>query len=521
MAGSAAPAGPSLPSPTLPARHDRGTLIALFAIAALAVAQAAAARRGHSLSVDEPFMANAVRLPLGRLREVFTHDNVPFAYFLLKIWTAILGESEWALRSLSLAAYGGAVLVTGLAGRLAGGSAVAIVSALLMATSTRLGLSHAATARPYALLCLLAASAVLASIALMRVPGQTPAALPRAVILAGTLAIVHLAGLWTHPLYAFLLAAVALGTLAAGRERRWLGLAAAAAALTIYVGTWGGVVLETMAIPATAWMPAPELQHLIDSYIVLWGNRNAFILFGALVTLVALAPGRAAALAATPAVRFVVIAGLAAVLLPFAVSYVRPVFLSGRTPVLALPLAALGAAFCLSRLGTTTVLVAISALFLQGSVQWTVSSYRSGDPAPTRESVAHVVAHARCGDTLMMTGLSYSAVEYYLRRLEAASCLARETFPAEVQSHTGWIDTARLAAESEQLARQAVERAARVMPGERVWLFGWDRGIGREASLAARQGFDAQLPLIEHLELEGAFFRWVRLYGDPDGGPRR
>jgi mannosyltransferase len=442
---------------------------------------------------------------------------VPFAYLLLKAWTSVLGESEWALRSLSLAAYGGAVLVTGLAGRLAGGPAVAIVSALLMATSTRLGLAHAATARPYALLCLLAASAVLASIALLRVPGHAPT---RAAILAGALALLHLAGLWTHPIYAFLLAAVALGTFAAGRERRWLGFAAAAIAVAVYVVTWGGVLRETMAIPATAWMPAPEFQHLIDSYTVLWGNRNAFILFGALVTLVALAPGRAAALVATPVARFVIIAGLVAVLLPFAISYARPVFLSGRTPMLALPLAALGAALVLSRLGTTTVLVALSALCLQGSVQGVVASYRSGDPAPTRESVAHVVAHARCGDTLVMTGLSYSAVEYYLRRLEAPGCLARETFPADVRSHPGWIDTARIAAESEQLARQAAERATRVTPGERVWLFGWDRGIGRDASLAARKGFDAELLLIEHLELEGAFFRWIRLYGDPGGSPR-
>ena len=67
--------------------------------------------------MDEPFMANSVRLPWHELFLVFRTDNVPLSYVLLRGWTAVLGESELALRGLSIAAYCGAVVVVGLAGR--------------------------------------------------------------------------------------------------------------------------------------------------------------------------------------------------------------------------------------------------------------------------------------------------------------------------------------------------------------------------------------------------------------------
>src|SRR5579859_3448765 len=80
--------------------------VALFAIIGLGMAQASL-RLSDSLNVDEPFTANMIRLPLDQMFLAFRQDNAPLPYYLaLKLWAIIFGESEIALRSLSVISFG-------------------------------------------------------------------------------------------------------------------------------------------------------------------------------------------------------------------------------------------------------------------------------------------------------------------------------------------------------------------------------------------------------------------------------
>ena len=133
--------------------------VCLVLVATCGVVLAAWARHGFSLSVDEPFTALAAQRSLVSLKEeIWPHDNTPVSYVVLKAWSAIGGTSEMSLRAPFLLAYGVAVIFAGLAARAAGGTAAGLMAAVAVASSGRLGLLHAATARPYALLCTLSAA---------------------------------------------------------------------------------------------------------------------------------------------------------------------------------------------------------------------------------------------------------------------------------------------------------------------------------------------------------------------------
>src|SRR5690349_21587308 len=101
----------------------------------------ASLRLNDSLTVDEPFTANLVRLPLAQMFAALRYDGtMPLYYVLLKAWASIFGESEIALRSLSVLFFGATILIAGATARRAEGAAAGIVTGLLMATSSNMGI---------------------------------------------------------------------------------------------------------------------------------------------------------------------------------------------------------------------------------------------------------------------------------------------------------------------------------------------------------------------------------------------
>jgi len=45
-----------------------------------------------------------------------------------------------------------------------------------------------------------------------------------------------------------------------------------------------------------------------------------------------------------------------------------------------------------------------------------------------RDAVAYVISNAKCGDVLIPAGLSLSEVDYYMKHLNAPSCLSIVAF---------------------------------------------------------------------------------------------
>ena len=485
-----------------PAREPGGIgfSTALAAIAIFAAVLAFIARAGHGLTVDEPFMANSVRLPWQDLFVVFKSDNVPLSYVALRGWTAVFGESELALRSPSIIAYAAAVWLAGVAGRAALGSAAGLTAAMLMATSVPIGISHAATARPYALLTLMAAGALAQSLGLLRAATMSVAERRwRTAALSAT----HLLGLWTHPTYVFIAIACAVAAMVVHRRIATAVAVASGVALAAYGTLWGAVLRETWALQATSWIQRPRVRDVETAFGLLWGTGPGFILIGALVAAGLTNARRLGDSLSTTAMQWVCIATAAAWLLPLMVSFWKPVFTASRTPAMLLPLTTVLAGAAMAAVAGRAALVALCLLFTVVAARKVAAGRAGGDPVPTRQHVARVLEDARCGDSVVAAGLANEPVRYHLRRLNAPACLHIERFPADLVNWTGRItmpeELRRVEAEARDLAARLSAR-----PG-RVWMFTLGRGMAHEASAILEPEVRRAMSC-EAVQARGAFF---------------
>lgn len=495
----------------------------LVTIILLGLVQASIARSGDSLSLDEPFTANVVHLPLPEIIEVFQEDNASSThYLLLKLWTQIFGESEFALRSLSLLFFGLTILIVGLTGQQLTDWQGGLIAALLISTSW-LGLEHAGNARQYALLCLLVSLSTFLNLYLMglfsKASDSSPAtSLPGRNISPFLLLIVlNVIGLLTHPIYFFFVCAYLFGAIFNSRRLFLILVLCSVASGGIYLGLWGSTLYHTLPLPITNWMTTPGLTELRDAFIRLWGfgprgMRNTYLLaaYSLGITLFHFRPG-VKILTGKPFLTSFGMLGMAS-LLPFIVSQYRPVFLAERTPVIFLPLAALVISLLIRRLGFRSLTAIILAVLIFSSVRYSVQALRSPDPNPARASIQYILDRVKCGDVLILGSLSINEVEYYLRRFEAPDCIQRETFPLETRQHSGWIDVSGLLKEKEALTKEAALTVARYadQPKVNVWLFyGYHSG---EVTSILKSQLDRQMTLVQALDLSGSFFNAVLIY---------
>jgi 4-amino-4-deoxy-L-arabinose transferase-like glycosyltransferase len=188
----------------------------------------------------------------------------PGYYLLLHGWRALFGQSEFALRSLSVLAGVAMVLFTGLLASRLFGRRVGLVAASLSAASP-FAVYYSQEARMYALLgALSAASTYLAFGAFRAVEGASRHGDRRRALPVGTLVsygLVSAAGLYTHYAFVFILVAhnLAFGlrwlARGAGSDWQWRGpilwVGAQLGALLLYL-PW----LPT-ALNAAGWSSAP------------------------------------------------------------------------------------------------------------------------------------------------------------------------------------------------------------------------------------------------------------------------
>jgi 4-amino-4-deoxy-L-arabinose transferase-like glycosyltransferase len=131
-------------------------------LTALALALRLPTLGSQSLSGDEQLTAWHMHQSLGNLLSTVPNfEALPYLHFLLlKVWTQFFGSSAAALRSLSVVAGVATVPVTALVARELFSRRAALLAALLVATNPLLAW-YSQEARPYALLVLLAALALL------------------------------------------------------------------------------------------------------------------------------------------------------------------------------------------------------------------------------------------------------------------------------------------------------------------------------------------------------------------------
>lgn len=488
-------------SPAVENRHSPAAVSAIAAVAVGAWVAAAALRFGHSLTVDEPFMANVVRGGWRDITPVFAGDNVPLGYALLWSWTRLFGESEFALRSLSMTAFAGAVFLTGLAARQAAGAAAGVVAAILAAASVNIGLTHASNARPYALLCCMAAAATWISLVIIRRPTNTRAS---ALTRSGVLLVIHLLGLFTHPTYALFLTALILASLWVPRDARLSLLAAGVTAVAIYLVLWWPVLRGTFEAGATRWMASAAWLDVPYAGMLIWGTGRGAVLLGAVLVLALATPAAASRLFKAPVARWMLMTAMLGWLVPLAVSLWQPVFFPGRTPVLLLPATAAALSIVIVPLASRPALVALCAVVASGPLITLAGGFGIRDPTPTRSSVATVLERAACGDIVVAAGLSYDGVSFYLRQLDTRRCLLARPYPGDVRILNAATDTA------ERLRERARTLAAELI-GQRsaVWAFLATRGFGAEASEMLAAELRRTMACAEVMPLSGAAFNQV------------
>jgi mannosyltransferase len=197
------------------ARRDR-SIIGLGLILLLAFALRWSHLGARNLWFDEAWSWYVSRQPVSViLEEGRSNIHPPFLHIVLKVWTALFGESRVALRMPSLLANVGTIGLTYVLGRWMLSRRVALLAAFFLALSPH-QVFYAQEARMYALVTVLTVGAVLAHVRLLREMGMLAGAVARASSgrrLLGWAFIYMLSGalaLYTHVFGALVLTALAV-----------------------------------------------------------------------------------------------------------------------------------------------------------------------------------------------------------------------------------------------------------------------------------------------------------------------
>ena len=197
------------------ARRDR-SIIGVGLILLLAFALRWSHLGARNLWFDEAWSWYVSRQPVSViLEEGRSNIHPPFLHIVLKVWTALFGESRVALRMPSLLANVGTIGLTYVLGRWMLSRRVALLAAFFLALSPH-QVFYAQEARMYALVTVLTVGAVLAHVRLLREMGMLAGAVARASSgrrLLGWAFIYMLSGalaLYTHVFGALVLTALAV-----------------------------------------------------------------------------------------------------------------------------------------------------------------------------------------------------------------------------------------------------------------------------------------------------------------------
>jgi mannosyltransferase len=414
---------------------------------ALAIVALALAGLHRSLRADDIWSLHTASQTLPVLWRTVQADVHPPLYFLLlHPWVSLFGDSELALRSLSILFHLLAVWAVAWLARRVAPPAVALLCAVVYATAP-LALLSAELVRMYSLAALLAALSAALWLDLARAPGS--------LWRWSAWLAVNVAGTFTHLWFFCLLGGLGVATLIHFRLRAVKIIAGLAAALVPFALLWLPALLGQLARSreAAAWLQPPDTTTLRDM-LLLQGGWSLL-----LVPVLAVAAWRGRK-AETPIPVWALTAWVAALLPPLLISWWRP-FFHPRFTIVALPLLAVAMGCWGSRLRPRLV----AAGLLSCAAIFGLAGARTGAVCDARTAAHYLAARAGPGDTVVFTSLSRSAADYYLDRLAPTRRWHESTFPAEIDTHPGYegdlanpARRASLEAEAHRFASQAVPR---------------------------------------------------------------
>jgi hypothetical protein len=458
---------------------------------------------GQAYRSDEVWSLRTVSLPFpAMMAEIRGDIHPPLYYWLLAAWTRVFGTNEIVTRLLSMLMGLGAAAAVYVAGREWYGARGGLLAAVLFIASPLAGLS-AQLVRMYALLALASAVSTLAFLRLSRYEHVGLAAWP--LYLAA-----NIVGSFTHVWFFFLLLAQGVTHVVFHRTERLARMGVAAAfSLAPYAALWLPVLIRQVrkTEDALAWVPTPGWADLAQTLFFLGG----MFLFAAPFLWRWWKRGWIRKLpAAFPALIVVV-----TVLVPFALSYWKPVYWP-RFTIVALPAFALAAAaFAPARSGyalETGILLAQCVLAAILNLQDT--------RCDSRRAAEYLATNTRDGDTVIYTSLSRLPIDYYWDQLQPRRQVAERSFPGAIDSHPGFeglVDTPRT---TELLREEAARLAGELERRDGTTVFFLHGFHPRTDALLERrlaERFAAIEPLGLNCLAMGGYFQFIRAYsrGEP------
>lgn len=398
---------------------------------------------GVSLKADDVWSRNAVLASWPELIRALSEDVHPPLYFLLlKPVVALLGDSEPALRSLSVLFYWLACAAMYRLARRFLDSAGALLAAAAFATAP-LASQTAELVRMYSLLALLAILSTTALVDFARRPSWQGAAAFATLTFLGT---------FTHLWYFCLLAGQALAVWMCARWQIWRVAIALSAGVAPYALLWLPVLLRQLdrSREAAAWLPWPH-PGMLPNLAYLWLGPTLLLL-----PWIAWRWRRFRGISPQPAAwAFWLLAGT--ILPPLAISFYKPFFYP-RFTIVAVPFVALLTGWMLRR--TAGVQAAAALSVLASLVALGLKSLP--EPCTGRWAAAQLLDRARPGDYVIYTGLSRPAVSYYLDRARPDRNWKEQSFPSEIDTHPGYEGSVRDPARVPALRQEAEALANRV-----------------------------------------------------------
>lgn len=408
-------------------RIDWGLGLAALALAALGA--------GAPFTSDEVWSIRTVSLGYAEMMDTLRGDvHPPLFYHLLRAWTILFGQSEWAVRGLTGLLYLlGVLAFRGLARETLPSGARILAGAVYLASPLALLAAH--FGRMYSLLALLSVLSIHRFLRLHRDDARPVDWLSWAAVNAlGTL---------THVWYFFLLFAQAVAIAVFLPARRWLRPGGALLlSLIPYSVIWLPTLLGQLSRSGetAAWLGPPSFGDL-GSVALMYG--------GALWVVIPLAmPAiwRKVRAGAPPAettgsrggtTRIAAFLLAATLAVPFVISFVKPVFYS-RFAIVALPLFVLLAADLLSRFLTPRASrhAALLVLLIMGGFE--AARHLTPDECSSRWTARYLAEQASPGDAVVFTSLSRLATEHYLTPGGPGAAAWRTSFPAEIDEHPGY-----------------------------------------------------------------------------------
>ena len=424
------------------------------------------------LWLDEALTANIAALPLDEVPDALRHDGFPpLFYWLLHLWTSVVGDGDVAVRSLSGVVSVATLPVAWFAGRRLGGERAAWTATLVLATFP-FAVRYATETRMYALLSLLALLGYLAVARALERPSPG-----RLVAVAAVVAAVVLLHYWALYLVAVVLAVLAVRAVRR-RDGASLRVLVAAAAGTLALVPWLGVMRFQLEHTGTPWTAGTRPFSALASSVAAWGGGRGVLARALGVVLVALA---AWAVVRRPPARVVSVVAAGTFLLGIAVGTVSGSAFQPRYTAVVAPLVAVLAGVGLARIpdarAAAGVLVLVVVLGLVGSVREVRFERTQGG-----EVAAVIEAQARPGDVVAYCPDQLGpAVARHLPR-----DLRQEPFPLRGDPRfVDWVDYEDRNADADPEAFAADVRREADEAGGRIW-YAWTYGYRTYGTMCER-----------------------------------